>query len=140
MRKPDEGNLGNAVLTPTPASNLRLPGRYINVVTTAALPWMTGTSINPLLRAAHLAKKGFAVNLVLPWVPPEQQEVIFPEGLRFEKPVQQEQYVRWWCENKGNIKVPNLKLLWYPATYRAFLGSVIQEYVDITQVRLRHRP
>jgi len=135
LRQPDGGNLGSAVLTPTPASNLRLPGRYINIVTTAALPWMTGTSINPLLRAAHLAMKGYNVSLVLPWLPIEQQDAVFPPGLRFDRPIQQEQYVRWWCANKANIEVgPNLKLLWYPASYRAFLGAVIQQEVDLVTV------
>lgn len=68
------------MLSSTPASNLRLPGRYINIVTTAALPWMTGTSINPLLRAAHLSASGYNVSLVLPWIPPNEQDAIFPEG------------------------------------------------------------
>lgn len=60
-----------------PESDLRDTNRTIWIITTASLPWMTGTSINPLLRAAYLAKdrpEG-KVYLMIPWLPREEQDV-----------------------------------------------------------------
>ena len=58
---------------PKPETDLRDPAKTILVVTTASVPWLTGTAINLLLRAAHLAQARPAgrVCLYLPWLEPE---------------------------------------------------------------------
>ena len=123
------------VLVPTAASNLRTRGRFLHIVTTAALPWMTGTSINPLLRAAYLAKAGYDVTIYMPWLAdPVDQEKLFPAGLRFERPVQQERYARWWLENRANVAdCEGLKIRWFAAEYKEFIGCVLQRDRDIIQ-------
>lgn len=119
----------------TPQSNLSRPGRHIHVVTTASLPWFTGTAVNPLLRAAHLHRKALEINgnslnqrwvtLVVPWLElPEDQKELY--GLVFENEIAQEEYIRTWLAQQGGMPdaAEGLKILWYPARYHSELRSI----------------
>lgn len=81
------------------ARSIKEPGRQVAIVTTASLPWLTGTSVNPLLRAAYLSTDDSRkVTLVLPWLSLPDQERVFPFNTRFDTP---EAQVRWWGERAG---------------------------------------
>ena len=96
----------------THQSDLTRPGRYFTIVTTAALPWMTGTAVNPLLRSAYLVRKTREINLgeppqqrvtlVVPWLELEedQQELY---GRVFGNEQEQEDYIRTWLRNDADM-------------------------------------
>ncbi len=88
--------------------------RNIAIVTTASLPWMTGTSINPLFRAAYLAKLGKQnVTLLVPWLCKRDQEEVYPDHMTFETPAEQETFVRNWLEARTGFKA-DFKIAFYP--------------------------
>ena len=110
---------GNEIV---PESDLRNPERRIWIITTACLPWLTGTSVNPLLRAAYLAKdrpKG-RITLMVPWLPREEQDIAYPPGVRFSSPDEQRAFVKKWLIEDAQIPLgaENLEISFYTARYR----------------------
>jgi len=111
-----------------PESDLSDPNRRIWIITTACLPWLTGTSVNPLLRAAYLAKdrpKG-KVTLMVPWLQREEQEVAFPPGVRFDHPDEQKAFVRKWLIEDAHLPraAENLDIAFYSARYHDEYHSI----------------
>lgn len=111
-----------------PASDLTDPNRKIWVITTACLPWMTGTSINPLLRAAYFAKDRPPgnIHLMVPWLDHADQEIAYPPGLRFNHPNEQREYVRNWLRHDAHLPAAaaNLDITFYAASYHDEFHSI----------------
>ena len=123
----------------TADSDLSDTSRSIHIVTTATLPWLTGTAVNPLLRSLYFQKsrtESAKVTLVIPWVVKnnERKEVypnhIFSDGKAGMK--EQEAHVRKWAaETAGMVpESKTLRIQFYPASYQNKLGSILT-LVDI---------
>lgn len=129
---------------PTEISNLRDSSRPIWIVTTAALPWFTGTAVNPLLRAAYLLKhrqeeqlanamredvveRTGPVHLVIPWLEsPDDRVALYGEDWKDATPSKQSDYIREWLETSANLPsvAHELNIHFYPARYHAALSSI----------------
>lgn len=129
-------------------SSLKEPGRNVAIVTTASLPWMTGTAVNPLLRAAYLANEGAEaegklgevgedgkaaggacggagrrrVTLLLPWLNKSDQERVFPGAVTFDSPSDQEAFVREWAQKRTGLPC-NFVVKFYPGRYAPEKGE-----------------
>lgn len=94
----------------------------VNIVTTAAYPWYTGTAILPLLRAYYLSLRGVNVTLYIPFVAPKHQAQIFGIDTCFTSPAAQEEYIRDYLPGPES---PSLTIEFYPGTYVKLFGSII---------------
>ena len=105
---------------------MRDPGRHFTIVTTASLPWMTGTSVNPLLRAAYLefSRRGeVGVTLLVPWLAPCDQKLVHPNAM-FETPEEQKAYIRSWLAGRVDFQ-PAFDIHFYPGRYAIDKGSIV---------------
>ncbi|TVU14610.1 hypothetical protein EJB05_38086 [Eragrostis curvula] len=99
--------------------------RQVAIVTTASLPWMTGTSINPLFRAAYLARSAKQkVTLVVPWLTKSDQELVYPNDITFTSPEEQETYIRNWLQERIGFE-PDFKISFYPGKFSKERRSII---------------
>lgn len=105
-------------------SDLRSRPRDIVIVTTAALPWMTGTAVNPLLRAVYLAKAGHTVSLVVPWLEsPEDQRIVYPAGTLFSSREEQVVVITNWAREQ--VPGVNIRIRFYEGVYSKEFGSIL---------------
>ena len=87
---------------------------------------MTGTSVNPLLRAAYLAKdrpKGM-VSLLVPWMEPDHQKIAGFKNI-FEEPEEQMSYIRQWLNDAGLERASDkLDITFYTGRYHDEFHSI----------------
>ncbi|KAB1214418.1 Digalactosyldiacylglycerol synthase 2, chloroplastic [Morella rubra] len=99
--------------------------QHIAIYTTASLPWMTGTAVNPLFRAAYLSKDGGRkVTLVIPWLSLKEQGLVYPNNITFSSPSEQEKYVRQWLEERTGFK-SGFSIRFYPGRFSRDKRSIL---------------
>ena len=94
----------------------------VHIVTTASVPWLTGTAINPLFRAAYLARRGVAVTLHAPYLDERDQAAVFPPGASYASPGEQARAIRAFLP--AEVRDAGLAIELYPARWSARLGSI----------------
>ena len=132
------GGASSAALRPSGASDVRDASKSILIMTTASVPWLTGTAINPLLRAAHLTqgRPAGAVTLFLPWLEPERQHEVYKD-VRFETKAEQAAYIaRWVSETAGMAEAAGkLRVAFYESHYHTPQGSIYPMGLTVEALR-----
>ncbi|KAF0935195.1 hypothetical protein E2562_031050 [Oryza meyeriana var. granulata] len=107
--------------------------RHVAIVTTASLPWMTGTAINPLFRAAYLARSTKQkVTLLVPWLYHPSNEFFksFPNCFTYKTSEEFVARVKEAMANEPSPLTPEQRynLSWEAATER------FMEYSELDKV------
>lgn len=129
---------GEDVLPHTDLSDL---SKRILIVTTASLPWKTGTAVNPLLRAAYLAtpersNAGGNVTLLVPWLERQDDQTrVYGASNTFETAEDQDTYIRTWLRDSAGMTHASteLNIAWYTAWQNKVENS-IYSMGDITAI------
>ncbi|XAR69825.1 Digalactosyldiacylglycerol synthase [Bertholletia excelsa] len=99
--------------------------RHVAIVTTASLPWMTGTAVNPLFRAAYLAKSAKQnVTLLVLWLCQSDQELVYPNYITLRSTEEQEAYIQRWVEAGVGFEA-DFKISFYPGKFSGERRSII---------------
>eukprot|EP00521_Asterionellopsis_glacialis_P008497 CAMPEP_0195283372 /NCGR_PEP_ID=MMETSP0707-20130614/1943_1 /TAXON_ID=33640 /ORGANISM="Asterionellopsis glacialis, Strain CCMP134" /LENGTH=779 /DNA_ID=CAMNT_0040342531 /DNA_START=56 /DNA_END=2395 /DNA_ORIENTATION=+ len=121
----------NAIDEISDLSNLQ---RKIFVVTTACLPWRTGTAVNPFLRALYLTRgrPKHYVTLVIPWLEDEDARKKLYGQPCFNNQNEQEEWIRTYARERANCSKEEqaMNILFYPAVYHQVFGSIFPS-IDI---------
>jgi digalactosyldiacylglycerol synthase len=101
----------------------------IDIVTTSCLPWLTGTSINPLYRAVYLAFSGIDTTIYFPFIPLKDQRNLYPENQVFQTEDSQREYIKTYL--KKSFSEESIKLFedkihfnFYMARFNYFSESI----------------
>ncbi|OEU16810.1 hypothetical protein FRACYDRAFT_138536, partial [Fragilariopsis cylindrus CCMP1102] len=100
----------------------------ICIVTTAGLPWRTGTAVNPLARALYLTRgrPKHHITLLIPWLEnSEEQSKVYGSSNVFSSPEEQKVWIQTYAR-----ELDNLQISFYPAKYHNSFGSIFAT-VDI---------
>ena len=85
-------------------------------------------AVHPMMQAALQGEEDMPakprVTLMIPWLAKQDQRAVFPNGITFDTPEQQEEYVRKWAETRTGFE-SNFKVTFYPGRYASEKGSIL---------------
>ena len=79
------------------------------------------------VRAQQGVKEGpfwVQITLCVPWLAPQDQALVFPNGITFQRPEQQEEYVREWARKRTGLPC-DFQIKFYPGRYAVEKCSIL---------------